>query len=314
MATMAYQNPGTHSFVPELWDSELLTQFDPQLVWASPTVTNRQYEGGISKKGDVVHINSLLRPTVGDYDVSKGMTPERPETVDQSLVISEAKYLQILLENAEVTQAAGALESPINQEMVKALARETDKFMGGVIAAAATPLADITAYGESVNVPQVLYSGILDMMLALDENDIPETRYVVVSPKVKRHLLEHPAIADASAFGKGGATQNGVIAELAGFTVLSTTAMPDSVDIVAGNSQFATFASQFTGFRDGQSEKFRADYIDTLHLYGGKVVRFPGLDTKKDDHTFDESKPTKGIVKAKVVWEKPDVPNPPKGS
>jgi hypothetical protein len=81
--------------------------------------------------------------------------------------------------------------------------------------------------------------------------------------------------------------------------------MPAGVDIVAGHSEFATYASQFTGFREGQSEKYRADYIDTLHLYGGKIVRYPELDTKKADNTFDESKPTKGIVKAAVTWPAP---------
>lgn len=140
------------------------------------------------------------------------------------------------------------------------------------------------------------------MMLALDDNDIPAGRYVVVSPRVKRYLIEHPAIANAAAYGESRVTANGVVARLAGFTVLSTTAMPAGVDIVAGHSDFATYASQFTGFREGQSEKYRADYIDTLHLYGGKIVRYPELDTKKADSSFDESKPTKGIVKASVEW------------
>lgn len=298
--TFAYQNPATHTFVPEIWDAELLVAFDPLLVWASPIVANNKYEGDIRKQGDVVHINSLLRPTVGNYTIADGMTAQRPETVDQKLPITEAKYLQVLIENAERVQLAGGLDSPINQQMIRSLAREADTFMGKVIANSATALPTVKATAE--NAPQALYSAMLDMMLALDDNDIPAGRYVVVSPRVKRYLIEHPAVANAAAYGEGGVTANGVVAKLAGFTILTTTAMPKGVDIVAGHKDFATYASQFTGFREGQSEKYRADYIDTLHLYGGKIVRYPELDTKKADNTFDESKPTKGIVKAAVEW------------
>ena len=296
----AYQNAATHSFVPTEWDSTLLTQYDPLLVWASKLVANRKYEGDIRSKGDVVSINSLATPTVGDYKLPDGMTAQRPETVEQKLTITEAKYLQLLVEDIERVQAAGTMESPINQQMIRALAREADSFMGAVIAAGATAMPNIAPGAGSI--PQALYSGVLDMMLALDGDDIPDGRYVVISPKVKRYLVEHPAVANAGAYGEAGVTANGVVARLAGFTILSTTAMPAGVDIVAGHSDFATYASQFNGFRSGASERYRADYVDNLHLYGGKIVRYPGLDAAKPDHTFDETKPTKGIVKALVEW------------
>ncbi|UQA95260.1 hypothetical protein [Streptomyces halobius] len=305
MTTHAYQNPGTKTFVPEVWDSELLTQFDPLLVWASPLVTNRKYEGNISKQGDTVHVNSLLRPTVGDYTLADGMTSQRPETVDQIIHITEAKYLQVLTEAIEQLQAAGSLSEPINREMIRGLALEADTFMGAIVAAGATAAPKVTTTAGQE--PQALFTAILDMMLALDENDIPNdgSRYVVVSPKAKRHLIEHPSIANAAAYGAAGATANGHVATLANFKVLSTTAMPTGVDIVAGHPDFATFASQFSGFRQGQSEKYRGDYLDNVHFYGGKIVRFPALDTKKADKTFDETKPTKGIVKAAVEWATP---------
>ncbi|MGW4804207.1 phage major capsid protein [Kitasatospora sp. NPDC004272] len=298
--TYTYQSPGTTTFIPEIWDSALIEQFDPLLVWASDIVANRKYEGEIKKQGDTVHINSLSTPTVGDYKLPDGMTAQRPETVEQKLEITEAKYLQLLVEDIERIQVAGAMDTPINRQMVRALAREADTFMSRVIASAATPMPNVKVTAGSA--PQALYSTVLDMMLALDDHDIPDGRYVVVSPRVKRYLVEHPAIANAGAYGQAGATANGVVARLAGFTVLSTTAMPQGADIVAGHSEFATFASQLNGFRQGISEKYRANFIDTLHLYGGKVVRYPGLDTAKPDRTYDETVPSKGIFKAAVEW------------
>ncbi|GAA2224500.1 hypothetical protein [Streptomyces nogalater] len=298
--SLAYQQPGSTTFIPEIWDAELLTAFDPLLVWASPLVSNNKYEGEIRQKGDTVHVNSLLRPTVGEYKLPDGMTAQRPETVDQELVITEADYIQVLIEDAERVQLAGGLDSPINQQMIRALARKADTFMGNIIVNSATALPAITPTAE--NIPQSLYSAILDMMLELDSSDIPAGRYVVVSPRVKRYLIEHPSVANAAAYGEGGVTANGVVARLAGFTILTTTAMPAGVDIVAGHSEFSTYASQLTGFREGQSEKYRANYADTLHLYGGRVLRYPGLDTQKPDKTWDDTKPTKGIVKAAVTW------------
>ncbi|HEY8979250.1 MAG TPA: hypothetical protein VIU15_06670 [Streptomyces sp.] len=297
-----YQHAGTSTFVPQEWSSELLTQFDPLLVWASRLVSNRDYEGEIQVRGNVVHVNSLARPAVGEYTIAEGMTAQRPETVDQEIPISEADYIQLLIEATERVQVATKnLGSPINRQMVRALAAKADSFMGNVIAASATDLPNIAP--ASGGIPASLYGTILDMMLALDDNDVPEDRrYVVVSPRVKRYLVEHPAIANAGAYGEGGVTAHGVVARLAGFTVASTTAMPSGVDIVAGHPDFATFASQFNDFREGMSERYYATHVDTIHLYGGKVLRYPGMDTKKADSTWDESLPTKGILKATVKW------------
>lgn len=123
------------------WDADLLTQFDPLLVWASPIVSNNKYEGDIRKQGDVVHVNSLLRPSIGDYKLPDGMTAQRPDSVDQKLPITEAKYLQVLIEDAERIQlASGNLNSPINQQMIRSLAREADTFMGDTVAKGATAL------------------------------------------------------------------------------------------------------------------------------------------------------------------------------
>ncbi|WP_328669474.1 hypothetical protein [Streptomyces sp. NBC_00328] len=214
--------------------------------------------------------------------------------------MAEGKHLQVLVEDAERVQLAAGLDSPISQQMIRFLAREADAFMGNMIAAGATALPAITPNAD--NIPHSLYSAVLDVMLALDGNDLPAGRYVVVSPRVKRHLIEHPSVASAAAHGKEDVTANGVVARLAGSTILTTTAMPTGVDIAAGHSEFATYASQFTGFREGKSEKCRADYIDTLHLYGGKIVRYPELDTKKTDSIFDETRPTRGIVKTAIEW------------
>ncbi|GAA3191817.1 hypothetical protein [Nonomuraea roseoviolacea] len=298
----AYAHAGTHTFVPTEWSNELLTQFDPLLVWASPLVVNHDYEGHITAQGDRVVINGLIRPNVGKYSDVAGMTIEDLKTVEQYLDISQADYVAFYVRDIETVQVAGALASPASLESIRALAASTDTFVGSTIAASATalPQVDVSGLAASVGKGEALLEAIFDMMEKLDTGKVPADRYVVVSPKAKRYLLRAPDIANAAALGEAGATANGVVARLAGFTVVSTTAMPTGVDILAGHRTYTTFASQFTNFRSQPVEKFRRDQIDALHLYGARVLSFPGgkQPTKPDVPVTD----SEGLIKAAVKW------------
>ncbi|GAA3154456.1 hypothetical protein [Nonomuraea roseoviolacea] len=298
----AYAHAGTHTFVPTEWSNELLTQFDPLLVWASPLVVNHDYEGDITAQGDRVVINGLIRPNVGRYNDVAGMTIEDLKTIEQYLDISQADYVAFYVRDIETVQVAGALASPASLESIRALAASTDAFVGSTIAASATalPQVDVSGLSASVAKGEALLEAIFDMMEKLDTGKVPADRYVVVSPKAKRYLLRAPDIANAAALGEAGATANGVVARLAGFTVVSTTAMPTGVDILAGHRTYTTFASQFTNFRSQPVEKYRRDQIDALHLYGARVLSFPGgkQPTKPDVPVVD----SEGLIKATVKW------------
>ncbi|MEU8175696.1 hypothetical protein AB0C14_22695 [Microbispora hainanensis] len=289
--------------MPTVWSAELLQKFDPNLVWASRYVCSRNYEGDIRAKGDMVVINGLNRPTVGKYDDADGMTIESLETVEQHLNITEADYVAFYVKDIERVQAAGALAEPATQEAISGLALEADAFVGSVIAASASTISaiDVSELTTSQAKGEALLEGVFDMMEKLDTNKVPANgRYVVVSPKVKRFLLRASDIANAASLGQDGATANGVIAKVAGFTVLSTTAMPTGVDILAGHPAFTTFASQFTDFRIQPVEKFRADQIDCLHLYGARVLSFPGgAQPATPDAAVANSE---GLVKTSVTW------------
>ncbi|MEU8403184.1 hypothetical protein AB0C28_49095 [Nonomuraea sp. NPDC048892] len=288
-----------------MWSDELLRQFDPNLVWASRFVCNNAYDGVIREMGDQVVINGLTRPTVGAYNATTGMTVENLETVAQNLRISQADYVAFYVTDIDRHQTAGVLSEPATQETIAGIAFSADTFVSGVISASAStiPAIDVSGLTTSAAKGEALLEGIFDMMEDLDTNKVPGGRYVIVSPKVKRHLLRASDIANASILGQGDATANGVVASLAGFTVLSTTAMPTGVDIFAGHPAFTTFASQFTGFRTQPSEKFRADQIDCLHLYGARVLSFPGgAQPANADAVVLNSE---GLIKTSVVWQTP---------
>ncbi|MEU1390698.1 MULTISPECIES: hypothetical protein [unclassified Nonomuraea] len=297
-----YAHAGTHTFVPTEWSSELLTQFDPLLVWASPLVVNTDYEGDITAQGDRMVVNGLIRPNVGKYNDVAGMTIEDLKTVEQYVDITEADYVAFYVRNIETVQVAGALAAPATLESIRALAASTDTFVGVTIAASASslPQVDVSGLSGSVAKGETLLEAIFDMMEKLDGSDVPAGRYVVVSPTAKRYLMRAPDVANAAALGEAGATANGVVARLAGFTLLSTTAMPNGVDILAGHKSFTTYASQFTDFRSQPVEKYRRDQIDALHLYGARVLSFPGGKQPTAPNVAVQN--SEGLVKAAVKW------------
>ncbi|WP_207400966.1 hypothetical protein [Actinomadura roseirufa] len=304
--TPTYTNDGTREYVPAVWNEALLEELDPQLAFASPLVCNRNYEGDIRGRGDTVVINGIVSPDVGKYNDSTGMNIQQLKTVRQDLLVSEADYVAYFVGEIEMVQAAGALQFPAMKRATMELAKAVDTFVGGVIASSATKAGqvDVSGIPKPMDKGEALLEGIFDYMEQLDSADVsPEGRYVVVSPKAKRYLVRAEAVSNASAYGEAGVTHNGVIARLAGFTIVTTTHMPAGVDIVAGQRDFTTYASQFLGFRGQPVERFRRNQIDGLHVYGAKVVRYPELDTlKADGKNFDESKPSKGLIKSTVKW------------
>lgn len=301
----AYTNDGTAGYVPAVWNEGLLTELDPQLVLSSPLCVNRDYEGAIEEKGDRVVVNSLVSPSVGDYDDGVGMTVEQLNTVRQDVDITEAYYVAFYISDAERVQAADALQAPAVQRSVVELAKKLDTYMGGVMAAGATAntALDVSAETSAPAKGEAILEHIFDQMLALDELDVPTNgRYAVVSPKAARYLVRAQAVSDASAFGESGATTNGVIARLAGFTLAKTTAMPAGVEVLVGHPMAATLAHQWQSFRSQPVEAYRRDQIDGLSLAGGKVIRHLGIDSVVSG-AFNETLPSPILRKTAITFE-----------
>ncbi|MFC7646116.1 hypothetical protein ACFQX6_40160 [Streptosporangium lutulentum] len=162
-------------------------------------------------------VNGIIRPSVGKYEDTVGMTIEDLKTVEQHVDITEADYVAFYVRDIERVQVAGVLGAPATQESIQALVNETDTFVGAKIAASATSAAqvDVSTLTASRDKGEALLETIFDMMEKLDTANVADGRYVVVSPKVKRYLLRAPDIANAAALGEGQATANGVVARLA---------------------------------------------------------------------------------------------------
>ncbi len=76
-------------FRPEIWSAVLLQATETALVFGSPLVVNRNYEGDISEAGDVVNITSVGDPTVSDYTRGETLTYEDLQDTGQKLPIDQ---------------------------------------------------------------------------------------------------------------------------------------------------------------------------------------------------------------------------------
>ena len=96
---MAYTN-----FIPELWAEKVQRENEKMLVMAK--LCNREWEGELKKKGDTVHILGIGSPTIGDYDGTAITGPEALTDTTIPLVINQAKYFNVLIDDIDKRQAS----------------------------------------------------------------------------------------------------------------------------------------------------------------------------------------------------------------
>lgn len=270
------------SFIPEIWNAQVLTGLEKSLVLAQPGVTvNSDYEGDIAQAGDTVHIGTLTDPTIADYVKNvTSIDPATLATADQTLVIDQAKYFAFELDDVDARQTinGGALLSTAAQRAAYKLAEAADTYIGGLMTAGAGSV--LTTVGTPGTAPAdevQAYKAIIALKVALDNKDVPQGgRWLTVSPDVYALLLQSSKFIDASQYGSNQPITNGEVGKVLGFTVKVSTNMPAGTNtsyVLAGTSMGCTFAQQINKTEAYRPQDSFSDAIKGLHLYGAKVVR-----------------------------------------
>lgn len=277
----------TDNFIPEIWSSNLLVNLKNDLVFASPQVANRNYEGEVSAFGDTVRINSIGAVTVGDY--VKNVNHAAAETLNdnqQVLVIDQAKMFNFQIDDIDAAQQNPKLRAAAMGEASFALANEVDKFMsallfagvpaGNVVADRTLDLSDIAA-GTGPGYGQV-YEAFVDLGVALDKNNAPVGgRYAVVTPTILGHLRKDARFSSFGTEANRAVVANGAVGRIADFDILvsnqSVAGDGGGDQILAGHNWATTYADQVAEVRAYRPELRFADAVKGLHVYGAKVVR-----------------------------------------
>ena len=277
---MAYE-----SFRPEVLAKELMTDRGRDCVFK-----NLCYKGPIlgeiTKKGDVLHIAGVGRPTVRDYSPGEDITLEQKSSYNQDLYISQAKYVNVEVDRVDKAQAQGEVFGVEVREAKKALAQTLDEYLAGFYTQAGETIENTACTSASI------LSTLAETEQKLLEADVPfeEEKFLVISPAIYTKLVLGKITfqqTNADVLGKGfkGSFLN--------FNVYVSNSIKKTDDVnhcMAFSRQAIALAEQIPpGMIERYSpEKTFADAFKVLHLYGATVIR-PGEMVCVDLTTADET-------------------------
>jgi N4-gp56 family major capsid protein len=283
------------NFIPDLWTAKLLVALRKAHV--AGALVNRDYEGEIKRQGDTVKITSINDVTIGTYTAHNDITVEDIDDATRSLVIDQARYFAVELDDIEKAQHVKGGGSPLAQAVNNAayqLADISDAFLLDAINDAAegtgNDLGTVAIHGTNED---ALYDSIVDLGVALDEANVPEMgRFVVVSPDLHGRLRKLDRFVATGDEVAAQTRTRGFIGEVAGLPVYKSNNLPAVTDAtatgglaIAGYSGATTFAEQIVSVEAARMEKRFADMVKGLHVYGAKVVRPTALAVVEFDAT-----------------------------
>ena len=269
-------------FRPEIWSATLLVALRKQLVYAGPTIVNRDYEGEITQAGDTVRITSISRPTIGTYSPnSTSIVPEELTDAQRTLVVDQSKYFAFFVDDVDARQAKGNVMPQAMDEAAYALADVIDQYVAGFYTGVPTAnTIATTGAPQSLATSSDAYDKVLvPLRTRLTKANVPTAgRYVVVSPEFHGALLKDNRFIKVNEAGDGGAgLRNGMVGRAAGFDILESNNTPVPTGtvqaIIAGTNAAISFAEQINKTEAYRPQDRFADAVKGLALYGAKLVR-----------------------------------------
>lgn len=261
---MSYAN-----FKPTIWSKVIQTALHEKAVLAE--FCNREFEGD-AKLGGKVKIIGAAAPTISTYDPAVGLgDPEVQDGTDTMLEITEADSFNVKIDDIDAAQANGVKMLPIlNSEAGKKLAAKRDKFIGS-LATGATNISEAAQLNTSAKVKGAIDAAILALREANVEPEI-EARIEIpwwMHQLFKDYLIENKTSNDEL-------IAKGFVGWYDGFKVIASNCLHnDGTDTYAmvrtkKSIALATAIEKVEAYRP---EKFFADAIKGLAVYGAKIIR-----------------------------------------
>lgn len=267
------------NFIPQLWAGAILKNLNDAHVYAQGF--NRDYEGEIKQKGDSVRINSIGRVTIKDY--SKNTNIDAPETLEDSqmvLQIDQAKYFNFAIDAVDKAQSSVSLMSAFAADASWGLADAADTYLAESLAANAATILPAATVGTGASDDDA-YELLVDMAVALDENNVPDTgRWIVVPPWFHGMLLKDPRFVSFGTERNRNNLRGSPVGTAAGFEIRRSNKVPQSggaYTLLAGHKIACTFAEQVREVEAYKPELRFGDALKGLYLFGCKVTRPYGI-------------------------------------
>ncbi len=268
------------------------------LVFGGPGIVNDDYEGEISGPGTTVHITQFGDPEISDYAPNESIAYQELDDAGQELLIDQRKYFAFTIDDVDKRQAAGDMQSYLEDRAAYKLADTADQFIAGLYVNCANAnillgangstsslIADNeiapAVYGGSSSAPADFYlKVVLPLKVKLDEAFVPKDgRYLVVPPWAEALLEQTQAFVSVATPAQQEVFSEGKIGRVSGFDVYTSN---NSVEfdqtydgwvVQAGHPMAITFAEQIVQTEALRLQTTFADAVRGLHVYGGRLVR-----------------------------------------
>ncbi|GAA1395171.1 P22 coat protein - protein 5 domain protein [Catellatospora coxensis] len=262
-------------FRPEIWSAVLLQATETALVFGSPLVVNRDYEGDISQAGDTVHITNVGDPTVSDYSSGDTLTYEDLQDAGQTMPIDQQQKFAFKVDDIDKRQAKGDVMGVSMKRAAYRMAKRKDSYIAGLY----TGVVSANAIGTtSITTGTLAYDNIINLGVKLDEADVPEDgRYCVVPAWYYGLLLKSDLFVRVDASGGSQGLRNGLVGMVDNMPIIKSNqcinVTGDDYIVQAGHNSAISFAQQILQTEALRLQSTFADAVRGLDVYGAKLIR-----------------------------------------
>lgn len=286
-----YQSDSTSGFIPEIWSGKLVQKFYASTVFGE--IANTDYEGEIKSQGDNIIIRKTPDIVVSDYKIGEGIKYQNPTSSKVELPIDKGKYFAFECNDVVKHQSDLKLMNNWSDDAGERMKIAVDKdVLANIYSSAATENQGATAGAVSGNLnlgavgsPRQLSAStvlefILDVGLAMDEQNLPETGRWIVLPHWVCRLIKSSDLKAAYLTGDSVTPlRNGKIGIVDRFTIYSSNNLSTVQDagqtvtnVVAGIKAGLAFASQMTNMETLPNPNDFGKLVRGLNIYGYKVI------------------------------------------
>ena len=260
-----------YNFISTVWSENLYQELDKQYIGVRNC--NRDFEGEIKEKGNVVRICGIEPVEVFDYDKNIDMnTPSDLSDNYRDLVIDHAKCFNFQIDDIDRVQASPKLLGLAMKNAASALANTADRYVYTLCSGAT----------NAINEANVSEDNIVDLLIdartKLMSKNVSDTSDVVieVTPEIAGMILKAKV---ALSTDNGEALENGCLGSIGGCKIyVSNNLTKAKIEggtthkCVVRTKRAVAYAEQISEVEAYRPELRFADAVKGLLLFGAKVV------------------------------------------
>ena len=248
------------SFIPAMWQSELLESFKGQAIVNAITYP-------VPTEGGKLIVNRFGAVNVKDY--TGQVAYDELETSSMEIPFDQRKYFAIKIADIDAVQVAGELRQPAIREGGYQLAKAVDEHAVAKIMASNANATQVALTKANV------YESIVDANRRLDKKDVPNDRVIVCGWDVVA-MLEKDLKAD---FHRD-VVSNGIEYRVNGVQLLPTNRVADGTVIIL-SKQAVAYGMQLEKMEALRLEGSFDEAIRALEVFAVAVVREEAIEIIK---------------------------------